>query len=67
MKDLVVYKKTVQSQNKDIYRVFTGNCGKVIGNNTFVYQVICTVSIILFVLPNVEYLRENYSQFKNKD
>ena len=24
----------------DNYRVFTGNCGKVIGNNTAVYQVI---------------------------
>ena len=35
--------------------VFTGNSGKVIGNNIDVYQVIV---IILFVLPNVENLRK---------
>ena len=43
-----------------IYRVFTGNCGKVMGNNnTAVYQVI---QLILFVLPNVGHLRKKYQR-----
>ena len=45
------------------YRVFTGNCGKVMGNNTAVYQVtVCIVIILLFVSFNVEHLRKGYPQ-----
>ena len=48
-------------KNESIYRVFTGNCGKVMGTNTVVLSSYIVI-IILFVLPNVGHLREMYPQ-----
>ena len=53
-----------KSSNKTgliIYRVFIGNCEKVMGNNTAGYQVI---QLLLFVLPNVGYSMKKHPQYE---